>query len=105
MGTYFHSEPTWSLPRRVREPQITSPYTGKLRRQLIAWMFSVPFCRSVRTVVRPDSPVRLASMPAGAFQTPLDASVAAYSPATKPQGGKARARPCCNGSGAVTHGK
>ncbi len=30
-----------------------------------------------QSVVRPDSPVRLASMPAGAFQTPRVASVAA----------------------------
>ena len=33
-GMYFHSEPIWSLPWRVRAPQTTVPYTLKLRMQL-----------------------------------------------------------------------
>src|SRR4029434_1542164 len=104
-GMYFHSEPTWLLPRRVRAPQSTVPYTGKVRMQLVAEILRSPFSVSVSTLFTPATPDSDASMPAGAFHTPRSESVRACTPATKPDGGNSRNRPCCNGSEAFTHGK
>src|SRR5512143_2705441 len=104
-GTYFHSEPRSLCPCSVREPHTTLPYTGSVRRQLIASGLSWPFSASLIVIARPVAPLSDASLPAGAFHTPRVASVRANTPATKPHGGKSASAPCCNGSGARTHGK
>src|SRR5947208_8310134 len=91
-GTYFHSEPRSSFPCKVREPHTTVPYTGNVRMQFTALGLSTPFSSLVKGVLTPSTPVTLASLPAGAFQTPRLVSVRAYIPATKPHGGISRGR-------------
>jgi len=48
-----------------------------VRRQLMASGFSWPFSWSLMVTVKPTAPLVLASMPAGAFQTPRELSVRA----------------------------
>src|SRR3569832_677152 len=65
-GRYFHSEASWSAPRKVRAPHTTRPITGKLRRQFTASGLSWPFSPSVSLVVSSTTPFSTASLRAGA---------------------------------------
>ena len=79
--------------------------TGKLRRQLTPSGLSWPLSLSTRFSDRLVMPVSDASVPAGAFQTPREASVAAMTPAMVPQGGTVISSPFCDGSAIWTFGK
>jgi hypothetical protein len=86
--------------------------TGKLRRQLTPSGLSWPLSLSARFSGRPPAtPTRLvtptsdAAVPAGAFQTPREASVLAMTPAMVPQGGTVISSPFCDGSAIWTPGK
>ncbi len=64
-----------------------------------------PFSSSVRTTLRPTTPLSPASVPAGAFHTPRLASVRAYTPATAPLATKVSVAPPRSGSGRLMRGK
>src|SRR6266853_2012972 len=84
-GTYRYSG---SLRvARVRAPQITIPEAGKERMTLTPIGFSTSWAASVVSATSPTAPPTFAAVPAGAFQTPRVASVRAYRPMTKPEGG------------------
>jgi hypothetical protein len=74
-GMYFHCDSSLSGPAMVRAPQQTLPYTGKLRRQLIASGFSTPFSGSVSARVSEGTLPNTVAVPAGAFHTPRALSV------------------------------
>lgn len=103
-GMYFHSDAFWSLPFRVLAPQQTLPYMGKFRRQLMASGFKTPFSRSVRMSSNAGTFVREASVPAGAFQTPLLLSVLAKRPAMVPLAPTDRSLKSLRGSGIIIRG-
>jgi len=75
-GTYFHSLARWSAPNSVRAPQATLPMTGKVRSALMASGLRTALSSSLRLRAG-TPPAMVASMPAGAFQVPLVASVRA----------------------------
>src|SRR6185369_7077741 len=90
-GTYRYSGS--DLVANVRVPQITNPDAGNDRITLTPMGFRKSCCESVVSANSPTAPATLASVPAGAFQTPRLASIRAYIPATKPEGG------ACSGVG------
>ncbi len=89
----------------MRAPHTTRPNCGNDRRQLTPSGLSWPFSLSVSATVRPATPVRVASSPAGAFQTPRCASVRANTPATAPHGANVASRFSRSGSAARMRGK
>ena len=84
-GIYFHSDASRSAPAGARAPN-DAAVTGNARRQLMPSGFSSPFSVSVSGTLNSGTPTRVASSPAGAFQTPRCASVRAKIPATAPHG-------------------
>src|SRR6266851_9257256 len=85
IGTYLYSGS--ERVAKVRAPQITIPEEGKNRIAFTPMGFSVSCSASVRTLTNPTAPLRFASVPAGAFQTPRRASIRAYVPVTYPDAG------------------
>ena len=94
-----------SSPTRVRAPQTTRPDAGNERRQLMPSGFNSPFSGSVSTTTRSGTPDRLASRPAGAFQTPRSPSVLANTPAMAPLGAKSSIKPPFSTFGRRMRGK
>src|ERR1035438_10354851 len=78
-GTYFHS----GAEELVRAPKETTPAPAKRRITLTPLGFRLPCCTSLSSTASPTTPFRLASVPAGAFQTPRDPSMRAYKPAMR----------------------
>ena len=70
----------------MRAPHTTGPMIGKVRRQLSPSGLSSPLSSSVISSAGDVPPGSPALVPAGAFQTPRELSVAAHTPATAPQG-------------------
>src|ERR1035441_6227629 len=73
-GTYFHSV----AEGMVRAPNETTPAPAKVRITFMPIGFTFQCCTSLSSTARPTTPFRLASVPAGAFQTPRDPSMRAY---------------------------
>src|SRR6266853_4377632 len=82
-GTYRHS----GSEVTVRAPNATTPALGNRRITSTPAGLSTPCSESLRLVVSPTTPLRLACTPAGAFQTPRELSVRAYRPVRYPDGG------------------
>src|SRR5450631_4212293 len=90
----------------VRAPNETTPAAGNRRITSTPSGFRVPCSTSLSSTASPTTPFRLASTPAGAFQTPRVASMRAYSPARYPDGGsRIGSWDTPVGSSALTHGK
>src|SRR6184192_2043278 len=104
-GMYFHSEASRSSPCNVRAPQMIRPLAGMERKQLMPNGFSSPFSASFRFTLSSGTPTKVASKPAGAFQTPRCASVRAKTPATAPHGAKSSFWLSCAGLGWRNRGK
>src|SRR5437016_1206767 len=104
-GTYFHSDANSSAPSSVLAPHTTVPNMGNERRQLMPRGFSNPFSVSVSWYPSAVTPFNVASVPAGAFQTPRVASLRANRPATAPLGGDNLSGPLFNGSAILIQGK
>ena len=89
----------------MRAPQTTWPEAANVRRQLTPSGLRIPLSPSVSFAFSSWTPPIPASSPAGAFQTPRDASMRAITPAIVPQGGKSAIVSFCSGSGAFRYGK
>ena len=79
---------------------------GKRRMTSTPIGFRLPCWTSLSSAASPTTPLRLASVPAGAFHTPREASMRAYRPVRYPDGGsRIGSADAPVGSSALTHGK